>query len=121
MNAKLLRALLTHAEDHPELLDTTTYGEARPSGEVITDLAGRALLLSGWTLAGDSTFRSPDGESEIRRFEDIEDEACAALGLSYDELWNSGDLDNLFDLPAGVAVARLRELVELAEAVKANG
>lgn len=120
MNAALLRAVLTHTQDHPDLLDTTTYGEARPSGEVAADIAGRALLESRWTLAGDSTFRSPDGTREIHGSADIEFEAQALLGLSDDQLWDNGDLDNLFDLPAGLAVSRLRELTEEAEAVTAN-
>jgi hypothetical protein len=120
VNAKLLRAVLTHVEDHPDLLDTTTYGKARPSGEVAADIAGRALLCSGWTFTARNAFRSPDGSREIWRGEDIEFEAQALLGLSDDQLWDNGDLDNLFDLPAGLAVSRLRELTEEAEAAVAN-
>ncbi len=120
MNASLLRAVLTHAEDYPHLLDTTTYGEYRPSGEIAADIAGRALLLSGWTLTGDSTFRSPDGSRTLSGPADIEFEAQALLGLSDDELWDNGDLDNLFDLPPRYAVTRLRELAEQAEAAVAN-
>jgi hypothetical protein len=121
MNASLLRAVLTHVEDHPGQFDTTTYGELRPAGGIAADIAGRALLLSGWTLVADSTFRSPDGTRVISGPADIEFEAQALLGLSDDELWDNGDLDNLFDLPARDAVTRLRELAEQAEAVRVNG
>lgn len=119
-NAKLLRELLTFTEGNPHLLDTTTYGQGRPSGEVAADLAGRTLLLDGWTLAGDDAFLSSDGLREISRPKDIEDEAQALLGLTDDELWGGGDFDKLFDLPAGMAVERLRVLTEEAEAVAAN-
>ena len=119
MNAKPLRELLTHIEDNPALLDVNTYGEARPSG-IVADLAGRMLLLNGWTLAGDDSFLSPDGTREINRPQDIEDEAQALLGLSDDQLWDGGDRDRLFSLPANEAVARLRELTEEAETVIAN-
>lgn len=120
MNAALLRAVLTHTQDHPDLLDTTTYGEARPSGRVAADIAGRSLLLRGWTLTGDNAFRSPDGTREISGHEEIEREAQEALGLTDDELWNHGDFDTLFTLPADEAVARLHELTEEAEAAVAN-
>lgn len=118
-DAKRLRALLTHVEDNSHLFDTTTYAEARPSG-IAADLAGRALLLNGWTLAGDDAFLSPDGTRELERPSDIEDEAQAILGLSDDETWDGSDLDKLFDLPAGMAVERLRVLTEKAEAAVAN-
>ena len=118
MNAKLLRAVLTHVEDSPGLFDTTTYGEVRPSGDIAADIAGRALLLSEWTLTGDSAFRK-DGRV-IAGPADVEFEAQALLGLSDDELWDNGDLDNLFDLAAKDAVSRLRELTEQAEAAVAN-
>lgn len=121
MNAKLLRAVLTHVEDNPALFDTTTYGEARPSGEIAADLAGRALLESGWTLTGDSTFKSPDGTREVSSWEHIEPEACAALGLADDELWGGSDFEPLFAIfDRDEAVRRLRELTETAEAVTAN-
>jgi hypothetical protein len=120
VNAKLLRVVLTHIEDHPDLLDTTTYGEVRPSGEIAADVAGRALLESGWTLVADNTFKSPDGDREVSGYQDIENEAQAALGLTDEELWDGGDWDTLFDLPAGEAVKRLRELAEQAEAAVAN-
>ncbi len=120
-NAKLLRELLAFTEDNPHLLDTTTYGQDRPSGEVAADLAGRTLLLNGWTLAGDDAFLSLDGSREIDRSRDIEDEAQALLGLSGDQLWDGRDHDCLFDLPARLAVERLRVLTEEAEAVAANG
>jgi hypothetical protein len=120
VNAALLRAVLTHAEDHPDLLDNTVYGEARPSGDIAADIPGRALLESGWTLTADNTFRSPDGDREIHGFAGIEREAQAALGLSDDELWNHGDFDSLFTLPEFEAVARLRDLTEQAEAATAN-
>lgn len=116
MNAALLRAVLEHITSYPALLDTTTYGELRPSGDIAADIAGRALLLSGWTLTGDSTFRSPDGTWTASGPADVETAAQAALGLTDDELWDNGDLDNLFDLPARYAVKRLRELAEQAEA-----
>jgi hypothetical protein len=120
VNASLLRAVLTHTEDHPDLLDLTTYGEARPSGDIAADLAGRALLLSGWTLVADSTFRSPDGTREVSGGKDIEAEAQAALGLTDDELWSNGDFETLFTLPEFEAVKRLRELTEQAEAAIVN-
>jgi hypothetical protein len=120
VNASLLRAVFQHTQDHPDLLDTTTYGEKRPSGDVAADLAGRALLESGWTLTGDSTFLSASGNREVSGWQEIEDEACAALDLTRDQLWNGGDLDCLFTLPADEAVKRLRELTEEAEAVKVN-
>lgn len=120
MNAALLRAVQTHVEDHPDLLDTTTYGEARPSGDIAADIAGRSLLESGWTLTADNTFRSPDGTREIRGHEEIEREAQAALGLTGDQLWNHGDFDTLFTLPADEAVKRLRELTEEAEVAIVN-
>lgn len=120
MNAKRLRELLTFAEDNPSLVDITTYGEHRPSG-IAADLAGHTLLLSGWTLVADSTFKSPDGSREICRGEAIEAEAQALLGLGEDELWGHSDFDTVFSLPADEAVKRLRELTEEAEAVKVNG
>lgn len=120
MNAARLRELLTFTEDNPALFDTTTYGEARPSG-IAADLAGRTLLLHGWALAGDDSFLSPDGTREINRPLDIEDEAQVLLDLTEDQLWNGGDFDRLFSLPADEAVERLRELAEEAEAVLANG
>ena len=55
MNAARLRELLTFTEDNPHLLDTMTYAEARHVG-IVADLAGRTLLLNGWTLAGDDAF-----------------------------------------------------------------
>lgn len=115
MDAKLGRAVLTHIEDHPHLFDTTTWAEDRPSG-VVADIAGRALLLSDWTLVEDNTFRDPDDKYEIHHPDTIEAEACAVLGLTQDELWDSGDLYNLFTLNDFAAVARLRELLEAAEA-----
>lgn len=121
MNAKLLRALLTHVEDHPGQLDLTTYGEFRPSGEVVADLAGRALLLSDWTLTGDKTFRSEDGTREISCYWEIEDEAQALLDLTDDELWAGSDYDRLFSiLGREEAIRRLRELTEQAEEAVAN-
>lgn len=120
MNANLLRAVLTHVEDNPALLDLTTYGEIRPSGEVAADIAGRALLESGWTLVADNTFKSLDGR-EVSGYEDIEREACAALGLADDELWGGSDCEPLFAiLDRDEAVRRLRELTEQAEAAVAN-
>ena len=121
MNAQRLRALLTHTEDRPDLLDLTTYGEVRPSGDIAADLAGRALLLSGWTLTGDSTFRSPDGTRELSGWQEIEHEACAALGLSVDDLWGRSDIVPLFSITGREeAVNRLRELAEQAEAAIVN-
>lgn len=121
MNAKRLRAVLAHVEDHPALFDATTYGEARPSGEIAADIAGRALLESGWTLVADNTFKSPDGDREISGFKDIEREAQAALGLTEDELWAGSDFEPLFSILGGEeAVRRLRELTEAAEAVTSN-
>lgn len=116
-NAKLLRAVLTHVEDHPKLFDTTVWGRTDgPGGEPVADIGGRALLLFGWTLIEDNVFLSPDGKREIHRPEEIEHEACAVLGLTEDEVWDGGDLENLFALPADKAIARLRELVETAGA-----
>lgn len=121
MNAKLLRAVLTHAEDHPDLLDTSTYGEFRPSGGIAADVAGRTLLESGWTLAAANTFRSPDGKREVSAGWEIEDEAQALLGASDDDLWAGGDFECLFTVAdRGEAVRRLRELTETAEAVTAD-
>lgn len=121
MNAKLLRALLTHVTDNPALLDLTTYAEARPSGQVVADIAGRALLLSGWTLTGDSTFRSPDGKREVCEGWAIEDEAQALLDVTDDDLWAGRDLDCLFTITdVDEAVRRLTALTEAAEAVAAN-
>lgn len=122
MNAALLRAVLTHAEDHPDLLDTTTYGEHRPSGEVAADIAGRTLLESRWTLTAKDAFRSPDGRREIARGWEIDDEAQALLDVTDDDLWAGGDFECLFAiLDREEAVRRLRELTELAEAVRVNG
>lgn len=121
MNASLLRELLTFIEDHPAQFDTTTYGETgRPCGPV-ADIAGHALMLSGWTLVADNTFKSPDGEREITGYEDIEREAASALGLTEAELWDNSDFDCLFTLSGEAAVKRLRELAEEAEAVRADG
>lgn len=121
MNAKLLRAVLTHVEDHPDLFDTTTYGEARPSGEIAADIAGRTLLESGWTLVADSTFRSPDGRREVSLHWEVEDEAQALLDVTDDDLWAGGDFECLFTITdEDEAVSRLRELTEQAEAVIAN-
>lgn len=120
MNAPRLRELLTHVEDNSALFDTITYGEARPSG-IAADLAGRTLLLHGWTLAGDDSFLSPDGTREISRPYEIEDEAQALLGLSDEQLWKGSGINRLFSLPPGEAVTRLRELTEEAEAVRVNG
>lgn len=120
MNAALLRAVLTHIESFPALFDTTAYGEAGRGG-IVGDIAGRALLLSGWTLTGCNAFRSPDGTREVTLYQGIEDEAQALLGLSADQLWDGGDLDCLFDFGRDEAVRRLRELTEEAEAVRVNG
>jgi hypothetical protein len=120
VNASLLRAVLTHIEDNPAQFDTTVYGETGRSCGPVTDVAGRALLESGWTLVADNTFKSPDGDREVSGYRDIENEAQAALGLTDEELWDGGDWDTLFDLPAGEAVKRLRELAEQAEAAIAN-
>lgn len=120
-NASLLRELLTFIEDNPEQFDTTVFGEpGRPCGPV-ADLAGHALMLGGWTLVADNTFKSPDGGREIRRYEDIEREACALLGLTEDEYWDGGDISPLFALNGDAAIRRLRELTEQAEAVRADG
>lgn len=122
MNAGLLRAVLTHVEDNPALFDVSVWAEDR-NGEVAADIGGRALLLSGWTLTGPDTFRSPDGSREIWKFSDIEAEALRTLDLTEDEYWDSGDLDTLFNLGGDEAVKRLRELTEEAEAqaVRVNG
>ena len=122
MNAQRLRALLTHTEDHPDLLDLTTFGELRPSGDIAADLAGRALLLSRrWELAADSTFRSTGDGREISGWQEIEHEACAALGLTVDDLWGHSDIVPLFSITGREeAVNRLRELVEQADAAVAN-
>ncbi len=117
MNAKLLRAVLAHIEDNPALFDPRVWGETDRDGGDVTDIAGRALLLSGWMLVEDNVFRSPDGTRELDRSEDIEREAITLLGLTEDEFWNGTDLDTLFDLPADKAVVRLRELKKQAEAV----
>lgn len=122
MNAKLLRAVLTHVTSYPALLDLTTFGEHRPSGDVAADIAGRALLESGWTLVADGTFKSPEGDREISGWVAIEREACAALGLSEDDLWGGGDTAPLFSITNGdEALGRLRELNEAAGAVTVNG
>jgi hypothetical protein len=122
MDAKLGRQVLTHIEDNPKHFDVTVWGRTDgPGGEPAADIGGRALLLSGWTLIEDNTFLSPDGKREIRRPEEIEHEACMVLGLSEDEVWDGGDLENLFALPADKAVNRLRELVEQAEGARVNG
>jgi hypothetical protein len=122
MNAKLLRAVLTHVTSYPALHVTTTYGEVRPSGEVAADIAGRALLESGWTLVADNTFRSPDGRREVSLHWEIEDEAQALLDVTDDDLWAHGDFECLFSvLDRDEAVRRLRELTEQAEAVWVNG
>lgn len=122
MNAALLRAVLTHIESYPALLDLTAFGEALPSGEVAADIAGRALLLSGWTLTAKDTFRSPDGKREISAYWEVEDEAQALLDLTDDDLWAHRDLECLFTITDGdEAVRRLRELTEQAEAVRVNG
>lgn len=118
-NAARLRELLTFVEDNPALFDVHVWAIDAPGG-IVADLAGRALLLSHWTLAGDNEFLSPDGKRLIHHSEDIASEAQALLGLTDDELWNNGDLDHLFALDADAAVARLRELTEEAEAVAAN-
>jgi hypothetical protein len=118
VNATLLRALLTHAEDNPKLLDLTVYGQARPSG-IAADLAGRTLLLDGWELAGDNAFRK-EGR-EISGWAAIETAAQAALGLTDSQFWGGGDQDTLFGLAnPDEAVARLRELAGQAEAEVAN-
>jgi hypothetical protein len=120
VNAKLLRAVLTHVEDNPALFDPCVWGEAdRDTGDV-TDLGGRALLLSGWTLIRDNEFLSPDGTREISQSDDIAREARGALGLTEDEFWDGSDFDTLFDLDRDAAVARLRELTGQAEAAIAN-
>jgi hypothetical protein len=120
VNAKLLRAVLAHVEDHPELLDLTTHGEARTSGGIAADVAGRALLESGWTLVAKDAFRSPDGLLTVSHWMEIEREARLALGLTETELWGGGDFECLFTVTGRDAVtARLRELTGEAEA--ANG
>jgi hypothetical protein len=119
VNAKLLRVLLTHVTDNPALLDLTTYAEHRPSGDIVADLAGRALLESDWTLVADKTFRSPDGEREVCEGWAIEDEAQALLDVTDDDLWANRDLECLFTITGNdEAVRRLRELTETAEAVR---
>jgi len=122
VNAKLLRAVLTHIEGNPALLDLTVYGEFRPSGEIAADIAGRALLESKWTLAAANTFRSPDGKREVSACWEIEDEAQALLDVTDDDLWAGGDFECLFIVAdREEAVGRLRELTEQAEAVRVNG
>jgi hypothetical protein len=118
VNANLLRALLTHAEDNPKLLDLTVYGQFRPSG-IVADLAGRALLLDGWELADGNTFRK-DGR-EVSGYKAVEAAAAGALGLTADDLWDGGDIGNIFSLTSpDEALARLRKLAEMAEAAVAN-
>ena len=122
MNAARLRELLTHVEDNPAQLDLTTYGEQDRACGIVADLAGWTLILRGWTLVADKTFKSPDGEREICGWQDIEREACAALGLSEDDLWGGSDIAPLFGITdPDEALSRLRELTETAEAVLANG
>ena len=120
MNAPRLRELLTFAEDHPDRIDTTVYGELDRSGGIVGDLAGHALVLSGWKLTADNTFMYPEDGRTVCRGAEIEAEACAVLGLTEDELWAGRDLDRLFGLPADAAVKQLRELTEQAEAATAN-
>jgi hypothetical protein len=121
MDAKLLRAVLTHTQDHPELLDLTTYGQEGPRG-IAADIAGRALLLSGrWELAGNSTFKSADDGREVSGWQAVEHEARTVLGLTEDEEWGHGDITPLFSITSrDEATGRLRELTEEAEAVTAN-
>ena len=119
VNARRLRELLTFTEDHPEQVDLTTYGEAGRACGPVGDLAGHALLLSGWELTADNTFRK-DGR-EISGWEAIEREACAALGVTEDETWGGSDIDPLFAvLSRDEALRRLRALTEQAEAAVAN-
>jgi len=117
VNAPLLRAVLAHIEDNPALFDPRVWGETDRDGGDVADIAGRALLISGWTLVEDNVFRSEDGTRELCRSEDIEREAIALLGLTEDEFWNGTDLDTLFDLDREKAVTRLRELTGQAQAV----
>lgn len=121
MNASLLRAVFQHTQDHPELLDLTTYGQEGPRGTA-ADITGRALLLSGrWELAGDSTFKSAEDGREISGWQAVEHEARTVLGLTEDEEWGHGDITPLFSITSGdEATGRLRELVEEADAAVAN-
>jgi hypothetical protein len=121
VDAKLGRAVLAHVEDHPEQFDMSVWGESDPVCGATACLAGWALILSDWELAGDGTFKSPDGKREAWHHMDIEREAQTALALTDDEYWADGDTDCLFTLPEDAAVKRLRELVEGAEAVSVNG
>jgi hypothetical protein len=121
VNAPLLRAVLTHVTTYPALLDLTTYAEHRPSGDIVADIPGRALLESGWTLVADKTFRCPDGKREVCEGWAIEDEAQALLDLTDDDLWAGRDLECLFTITGNdEAVRRLTALTEAAEAVTSN-
>lgn len=124
MNAALGRMVLDHVTANPRDLDMCVWAANGPCGTSAC-IAGWALVMSGWEVAGDNVFRRPDG-TEVDDGEVIAGEARTLLGLGVREFWRRAhgpDADeedrctvvSLFTVGNREAVDWLRELVEAAE------
>jgi hypothetical protein len=115
VNTELGRRVLDHVAAHRNLFDTSTFGNRDERGTV-ADLAGRAMLLSGYTLGWQGDYTRPDGTRvELHTYSD---EARGLLGLDDEEFYGRDDADHmLFDWqPEETAIAAFRAIVERAEA-----
>lgn len=114
-NAELGRRVLDQVDAHPEQFDMAEWGYKSPVCGTVACLAGRALLLSGYTLDKDGHFWSPDGNRKVLPGE----EAHWLLGLTDSERWSDNDEPSLFsDMDRDRAIARFRAMVEAAESAK---
>ena len=113
-NAELGRQVLDHVDAHPEQFDMWQWGYESTVCGTVACLAGRTLLLSGYSLDDDGHFWSPDGTPVSPSYE-----AAQLLGLTDSERWGGDGEPSLFmDMDSRSAIARFRVMVESAEAAK---
>lgn len=115
MNTELGREVLDHITAHPGQFDTSTFGDRTERGTV-ADLAGRTMLLSGYTLGRQGDYTRPDGTRvPLHKYSD---EARGLLDLDDEEFYGRDDADHmLFDWqPEEDAIAAFTAIVERAEA-----
>jgi hypothetical protein len=119
MDAKLGREVLDYVTAHRSEFDTMVFAEIR-QGVTVADLAGHAMLQSGYTFRkgarGFSFFR-PAGT----RVTDVVQEARDLLRLTDEEYYGAAaEPAPLFGVQAeDQAIERFQAIVEAAEAVEA--
>jgi hypothetical protein len=118
VNAALGRRVLNHLTWHRDQLDTSGWGWHDCERGTIASVAGWALLLSGYTLPQRGQYQRPDGT--VVGWHQAADEAAGLLGLTGAEQYG-GDCPLFGEPDEGKAIARLRALVEAAEATCGPG